>query len=76
MFRERLFAAAACGLFIAVLTLASAQAQAAQAAGELDPASRGPRHVAGLPHLGARDVALYRQIFALQERAEWKPPTG
>ena len=57
MSRERLFAAAACGLFIAVLTLASAQAQAAQAAGELDSASRGPRHVAGLPHLGARDVA-------------------
>jgi soluble lytic murein transglycosylase len=76
MSRERLFAAAACGWFIAVLTLASAQVQAAQAAGELDSASRGPRHVAGLPHLGGRDMALYREIFVLQERAEWELADG
>ena len=75
--RKHLFAATACGLFIAVLTLASAPPEAAQAAGDLDPASRDPRHAAGLPpHLGARDVALYRQIFALQERAEWERATG
>ena len=75
--RKRLFAAAACGLFIAVLTLASAPPQAAQAPGDLDPASRDPRHAAGLPpHLGARDVALYREIFALQERAEWERADG
>jgi soluble lytic murein transglycosylase len=77
MLGKRLFAAATCGLFIAVLSLAFAQAQAAQAPGELDSTPRSPRHAAGLPpHLGARDVALYRQIFALQERAEWEAADG
>jgi soluble lytic murein transglycosylase len=73
MLRERLLVTAACRLLTIVLTLAFAQALAGPAAGEPDPASRVSRAAVGLPpHLGARDVALYRQIFALQDGAEWE----
>jgi soluble lytic murein transglycosylase-like protein len=73
MLRERLYAAASCRLLTIVLTLACAQALAGPAAGELDPVSRVSRDAAGLPpHLGTRDVALYRQIFALQDSAAWE----
>ncbi|HEX6112822.1 MAG TPA: hypothetical protein VFZ10_10960, partial [Geminicoccaceae bacterium] len=73
MLRERLVAAAGWRLFTIALALALAQALAGPAAGELDPASRVSRDVTGLPpHLRTHDVALYRQIFALQEGAEWE----
>jgi soluble lytic murein transglycosylase len=76
MLRKRLFAALACGLFSAMLTLGCAQTQAAQGSGELDPASR-VRHVGDVPpRLGTHDAELYRQIFALQERAEWERADG
>jgi soluble lytic murein transglycosylase-like protein len=73
MLRERLFGAAACRLLAIALTLVLAQALAGPAAGERDPASRVSGVATGLPpHLGASDVARYREIFALQERAEWE----
>lgn len=74
MLRERLVAAAACGLFAIIVTLASEQAQARPGSDRSEPSSQVARHPEGLPpHLGARDIALYRQIFALQEGAEWAP---
>ena len=70
--RERLFAAAACGLFAIIVTFAAEQAQAGSGSGRSEPSSQVARHPAGLPpHLGARDVALYRQIFTLQDGAAW-----
>jgi soluble lytic murein transglycosylase len=72
MLRERLFAAAACGLFAILVTFGAEQAQAGPDSGRSQPSSQVARHLTGLPpHLGARDVALYRQIFTLQDGAEW-----
>jgi soluble lytic murein transglycosylase len=77
MSRERLFAAVASGLFSAMLTFGCAQTQAAQGPGELDATSGVPHHIGDLPpHLGAHDAKLYREIFALQERAEWERADG
>jgi soluble lytic murein transglycosylase len=72
--RERLKIAAACRLFTVLLTLACTQARPGEAATELAAAPPGPHNLQALPppHLGARDVERYRQIFALQERAEWQ----
>jgi soluble lytic murein transglycosylase len=71
--RKRLAAAAARRLLTVFLILASLQASPGQAAtargpGEL-PDARDLQSMT--PHLGPRDVELYSQIFALQERAEW-----
>jgi soluble lytic murein transglycosylase-like protein len=72
MLRERLFAVAACGLFAVIVSFASEQAQAGAVSGRSEPSSSIARHLTGLPpQLGTRDVALYRQIFELQDGAEW-----
>ena len=73
MLRERLTATAACRLFTVLFTLALMQAQPGAALAERNPGA--PRDLQNLqsatPHLTRRDIGLYRQIFALQERAEW-----
>ena len=74
MLRKRLTAAAACRLFTVLLTLAFMQAHPHDALAERNPGGQAglqnPQSTA-TPHLTRRDLELYRQIFALQERAEW-----
>src|SRR5690606_41397577 len=68
--RERLDVAAACRLLTLLLILVAMPARPGEAVSDPHPAVEG-RAALALPQLGARDVALYREIFALQERAVW-----
>jgi soluble lytic murein transglycosylase-like protein len=72
--RKRRTAAAACRLLTILLTLVVMQAQPGEAVAEHDSGAQlaPPDRQTALPRLARRDVGLYRQIFALQERAEWR----
>ena len=71
--RKRLTVAAVCRLCTVLLTFAFLQVHPGEASTEFDPAPGGPRDLQPLPppRLAARDVERYRNIFALQERADW-----
>ena len=72
--RKRRTAAAACRLLTVLLILATLQARPVQASNTPDPGASAGSHdlsATAAPHLGRADIALYRQIFALQERADW-----
>jgi hypothetical protein len=74
MLRERHTFAAVGWLLALVLVMAFIQPLPGAAATERDPATarsglRSPG--APPPHLGARDIQLYRQILTIQERADW-----
>jgi soluble lytic murein transglycosylase len=74
MRRERLTVAAACRLFTVLLTLAFLYSPPREALADRDPGAQPDPHnlqSAPLPRLARSDIGLYRQIFALQERAEW-----
>ena len=78
MLRERRTFAVVGRLLAIVLVIASGQVLPGEAATEREATARpGLRSLdAPPPHLGARDIELYRQILTLQERADWAAPTG
>ena len=80
MTREHLVHAAVRWLAVIVVTITAGEAPPLGAATEreLAPAPSGQPlfEMAPLAGLGARDIELYRQIFELQEHADWKRADG
>jgi hypothetical protein len=77
--RERLTFAVVRSLLALALMVAFSPALPGEAATGQSPATTRPdlgSPDAPPPHLGARDVELYRQVFALQERADWAGADG